>query len=377
MAVTDPYTGDIADRVTRDIRHHHRVSVLPVDGIETALDVQHGSLQVQFSEDWSPHIRANLTVKAPDDADLLDLLDPRTGCRLLIDAGYILPGDVEDVHLLADVGLRTRDVNRPDNTVTLSALSDEALAQDYVLQWGAQSMPTSGVPEAVRWLTRFALQPNVPTVASDFPDGHKASALTDFMLDVGTDLWNPIEDIAARADVWVHCDGERRWRIRARPQLGAAPAHRLEVGAAGTLLTTKSTLSRDSFYNAAVLEYRWKDTAGNERVVYGRAQVTSGDYRVQRAGYKTYYQRYERPITQAQANAAAATRVRNLVTRGRSLELSAAAAYWLRPGMTVAVTLPNGEPAAHIIQSITFQPSSGLMSLTTRQPLNVTIETGE
>ena len=377
MALSDPYTPDIEDRVRRDIRHHHRVSAVPVGGLETALEVQHGTLEVQFSEDWSPHIQAKLTAKVSDDADLLDLLDPRAGCRLVIDAGYILPGNVEDVHLLADVGLRSREVKRPDNTVVLSALSDEARAQDYVLQWGAQRMPTTGVPEAVRWLAGYALLPEVPVVVSDFPNGHKASALTDFMLDVGSDLWNPMEDIAARADLWVHCDGERRWRIRSRPQTGGTVAHRLEVGQSGTLLSTDSTLSRDTFYNAAVLEYRWKDAAGIERTVYGRAQVSTGDYSVHRAGYKTFFQRYERPITQAQADAAAATRVRNLVTRGRSLSLTAAAAYWLRPGMTAAVTLPTGSAEPHIVQSITFQPSNGLMSLTTRQPLNVTIETGE
>lgn len=76
------------------------------------------------------------------------------------------------------------------------------------------------------------------------------------------------------------------------------------------------------------------------------------------------------------AQESAAAILRRAVTRGNSVDLLALAHWWLRPGDTVSVQLPVGEPAQQLVSRVSFGLTDGRMSVVTRQPLNVEITTG-
>lgn len=372
---TGLYNSRISERITGDLGHRYSVTVMPRGGSEFELDVE--AATVTLSEDWTPHIQAAITAVVPDDPALLEAIDPRLNCRLRIDAGYVYEDAGTDIQLLADVHLRTRTSSRPANEMTLDGVSDEGKALDR-LRTASTGLPAfTGVNDAVLWFADYAVKPDAVNLWTDFGPNDGAASVAGLEVDAGTTMWNPIEDVASRAGVWVHCTTDRKWRIRNRPERGDAIVHSLTVGKDGTLLASGATLDRNIFYNEALLEYVWRNADGTDQRIYGRARVTSGDYSATQAGTRTFYQRYDRAISQSQADAAAGTKVRNLITRGRSLELTAHAAYWLRPGDTISVQLLTGTAEKHLVKSITFDLNRGLMTIQTRQPLDVTITTGE
>lgn len=373
---TYPYLSQAAVEITgSSLEHIVGITVVPAIGEQFTLDAE--DLKVTFAEDWSPHIQATFTAAVPATTQL-DLLDGRLNCRLKIRAGYRYQDGTLDVQDLADLGLRNRGVGRPANQIDLTAESDEARAQDRrrVEDYGPFTT-FAGINELVQFFADYAIYPATATVLSDFSSTYGAGAISGITAPIGTAMWDVIADAAARAGVWVHCSGDRKWRIRTRAELAGTPQHVLEVGKNGTIITSDSAIDRTQFANQSIIEYSWTDAGGVAHKVYGRARITTGPYSVDVAGYKTDHVVMERAATQAQADAAAASRVGNLVTRGRSLSLEAHAAYWLRPGMTITVQLPTGPAESHLIKSITFEPGVGKMQIETRQPTDVTITTGE
>lgn len=376
----DLFPGDywppLLELISGPLGHLSTVTAHPIDADPFELDFVPDSLQVTFSEDWAPYAQVDVSVPADGDGEALGLLDPRKNCRLSVSAGYVYPDGHKDLLPLADVALRERPVVRPADLVNLKAASDEARAQDYRLMWNG-AFPRTGINEAVAWLLGFALAPAVPVIRSDYGARALAAGLDEIEAAIGDDVWAVLDDVAARTGVRIWCDETNVWRISARPESAGYTSLELTVGTEGTIITSESGLSRETWYNAAVLAYRWTDAANVEHIRYGRAQSMTGPYSVPEVGAKVYHEEITRPVSQAAANRAAESRLRNLLTRGRSLSLTAGAAYWVRPGMTAKVTLPTGEPEKHLVQSVTFRPHLGLMDLVTRQPHNTTITNGE
>lgn len=372
---TAPYSPAAVEALKDTHEHIYKITVDPVG--YPAFDVEAENLRVTFAEDWTPHIQADITAAIPSIAEL-DLLDSRLNCRVQIEAGYRYQNGIVDVQPLADLGLRTRDVRRPTNQVQFTASSDEARAQDRcrVFDFGEFTNFT-GINELVQNFADYAVYPETATVLSDYPAEAGFYSIYGLTAPVGTPMWDVIADAAGRTGVWVHCDNQRRWRIRYRATTATTSMHTLEVGTNGTIITADSKIDRAGWANQSVIEYSWTDAAGDDHKVYGRATVTAGPYSVNMVGYKTDSITINRAATQSQANEAARSRVSNLVTRGRSVTIEAIAAYWLRPGMTITVQLPTGEAELHLIKSITFEPAAGTMTVETRQPVDVTITTGE
>jgi len=371
---TAPYATIAAEAVKGSLEHVAEIIVDPTGGASFTLPWE--DLQVTFAEDWTPHIQASITAPVPS-AVQLDLLDARINCRLRINAGYRYQNGTLDVQPLADLGLRTRGTRRPDNTVPLTASSDEARAQDRRRSEATALPAFTGINALVQWFANYSIYPATATVVSDFPAAQGATAVAGITAEVGQPMWDTVADAAARAGVWVHCAADRTWKVRYRAVNGATPQHVLEVGKNGTIEETDSKIERGPWANQSIIEYAWTDAAGVDHKIYGRARISSGPYSVDVVGYKTDHIVINRAVTQSQADAAAATRVGQLVTRGRSISLRAHSAYWLRPGMTVTVKLLTGPAVDHIIQSITFDLGTGFMQIETRQPLDATITTGE
>lgn len=368
---------DLEELITGPLRHEAQVVAITATGDRIGLDVEADALTITYSEDWAPYAQARMACAIPQDEEIIDALDGRKGCRLEIVAGYVFPDGKKELRTMGNLGLRTRNINRPSNVMRLDAGSDEALAQDRK-KWNTIPIPMPGITEAVKRIAKDSVYPYVPQVNSIFSDWYFNNDLDDLEQRPEDDMWSILDEIMTRTDTRVWCDENRVWWVDERPLTSQYPAHFLKVGEAGTVIETDATLDRDEWYNSAAIVYRWKPKdATNDQVVVGYARLAAAGFAPEDAGWRTYTETRDRPIKQATADKRARRILRNLATRGRSLRLSAIAAYWLRPGDTITVQLVTGEPETHLVQSVTFDLVTGRMDLTTRQPDNYTITTGE
>jgi hypothetical protein len=372
--MTGAYLPGAAPALESSLRHECTVTAVLVPFAPLVLDAE--ALTVTFSEDWSPQIQASITVPAGMDAGLYDVLDPQKRCKILIDAGYTYPDNTADVHPLAELYLRTRPVRRPDNTMELTASSGESLAQDAKLDpWTSWSPNRAGLTEWVTWLVTYAMYPETPEITSTFAAGYSAAAMADIPVEAGMDCWSLIAEAASRAGAWVYADGPR-WIITGRPTDSGTVAHTVKTGPHGTAFSTQAQISRDGFANSCLITYRWKE-AGVDKLRTGYAEISTGPLAPASAGRVGDATERTGPVTAAAANTAAASRLANLASRGRSVLLEAHAAYWLRPSQTIMFQLPTGEPERALVRSVTFAPLTGSMNITTRQAFDVPMNLGE
>jgi hypothetical protein len=330
------------------------------------LDVEDAS--VEFDDSRAPRIQGTLTCKLPDPA-VLDSLDARKTFRIKVYAGYKYDSVTEDVHLLADLHVRDREVKRPSNRVVFKVWSDEGLAMDYKrLAWDSQP-PQSNLRDAVAYHVLIAtIGSDTPLVVSDYPNEWGAAAVAGLVQEPGQSGWEMVAEGAARAGASVYCESDRTWRIAAPQALDSDVALNFTTGGGGIIIESNSVYSRENFRNAVCIKYAWRDAAGNDQVVYGHAYVGNGPFALGEIGYNSHYEERGVPATQAQADQAATNVLVALGRRGRSFVLNAISAYWIRPGMTVTATLPEGEQERLLVSAVYFNFPSGSMSVRLRQP---------
>lgn len=367
---TAPFREDAEVLLSRSIGHYVKVeAVVPSQAAPIPLDVE--DVSIAWDETQAPRVQCEVTAAVPEDQVTLDLLDPRTGVRLNVYVGYIRPGGDEDVHLVADLGLRERTVNRPSNTMDLTAMSDEMLVIDgspaNLIATGAQA----SVPEAMRLLMYAATVPDV-TVVINHPDQTPTS------VSEISDRWETITDLADQIEAAVYDNGLRDIVIEPRvKKVTSVSAATLKVGTNGTILRSDTTLSRDEWANYVYLEYQWRNAGGTDSRIIGTATAATGSpFDIAVAGMKIEHIQRESPTTQTAADKAAAVILGRMLSRSRSYSLTAIAAYWLRPGDTVTVQLPTGGQERHLVASVRFDPINGTMDVKTRLPDTASV-TGE
>lgn len=352
------FSDDIGQVVAQ--AHGQTFAALAVlaDGSTVALDVEGGS--VSWDEARAPRVRATLVCRVPDVGTLASL-DPRLAVRVQLTAGYVRPGGATETALIADLGLRKRPVRRPDNTMTLECASDEALALDNAPVFGGATGAVASVPLAMQALLNAALDPD-PTLTITHTDATATSEV-----DI-QDRWQTVDDLADRIDADVYDDGTRQWWITPRPTIAGTPVATLEVGAAGTILRSESTIDRDEWANVVKLRYRWTDSSNVQHTVVGTATATGTFAPSASVPTRIFRDDRETPATSTQANNAAAAVLKRFIARSRSYTLTAVAMWWVRPGDTVTVQLPTGGPETHLVASVDFDPSDATMTVTTRLP---------
>lgn len=348
------------------------------------------SASLIFDESWSPHVQLQMTCRLPDDPTLA-LLDPRTGARIGIRAGYVYPdgrgSDAEfDIHDLVNLRITRREVRRPQNDLILTAMSEEYQAQR--VPWYAAAVPNPGstvrTEDALAQLINGVYQAGggwfggyqstIGTENGVGEDWTPANWLPDTPVGTQT-MWSLMAAVADAHDVWLYHDGIRDWQMRPRPRT-AAPiaAAQLRVGPTGNLTETSSETSTESGWaNAVHLIHQWTDNNGNPHRLATRAAIADGPMSVSVAGYHGVTVTRSTPTNQVNIRASAAALVRRAVTRGRGYRLTAPAMYWLRPGDTVTVELPTGGQERHLVVSVRFEYPQGLMHVSTRLPESVTI----
>jgi hypothetical protein len=354
--MTAPYLS-AAESLIRD-SHEQRVTLTLTSGASSWATVLLGG-ELTLSEDWSP--RAQLSAVIPNifTVEQLADIDPRTNVvRAVVTAGYVHPDGTVDVHQLFDGHLRERLVSRPANTVQLSAWSDEGLAHDARWLAADEFKTFTGVTEALEWFAGYALGEPV-AIDSSVGDGYRADLTASIPTPPGKQVWEFMNDLCLAANIRLFVDADGAWKIRGK----VTEASTTDVTELAEVGDSTDALSRDSgYYSAAVLKYEWTDALDVDHIIYGRYGTLPG---------VVYYAELDTATTQAAANTAAQDTIRNLSTRGDSYDGTSPAAYWLRPGSTVRVTLADASVVDHILKSVVFHLANGTMKTTTRQPSNL------
>lgn len=359
-ATPAPWAADTPSLLTELLTHVAAARIVTAAGDTVELDLVDGRMSID--ETRSPRYQASLTCRVPTDVAVLGRIDPRLGARLLVDVGYSRPDGTADVHTVADLALRTRNVTRPDNRMTLTAASDECLVIDAAYVATGQ-LTASNTLNAIATVIHQVL----PSAAVSYTAAGGAAV---DQQQADTDRWDTIQDLADQLEAQVYVDGARGWHIDVAPTLAGTPALTVADGARGTLIASEAGLDRDDWANWVVIRYRWTSTSGTQLGALGSQRITSGPYAATVGNTKIAYFQRETPSINSLATQAAAALVKRMVTRGRSLRITAPSAYWLTPGDTITVDLPTGDPEPALVSAVEFDLLSGLMDVTTRLPDN-------
>jgi len=363
--VTAPYSDKAPEYLAGSLRHVWIAAASNAAG-GTGLDVTEAS--VTFAEDWCPHVQASVTTPM---GDAYSILDPRKDTRLIIQAGYVYPGGEQDVHVLGNGYTTERTVNWRDGTMTITMDSVETRALDaHRIGGGGGVYIWAGVREILEWLISYALPGSEVVYETELPLGYRADLIQNISLAPERSIWECLEEVALRAGLWVHGDSLGRWVIAKKATVAGVSAYTITNGLTGTVREMTEALTREDWYQDVVLVYKWRDTATNtDKTIYGiTRQGWPNNDPADGAGRKVFTEERVGPIDQGAAHDAAATTLRNLNTRGARYDITAHAAYWLRPGMTITVNPDGLNQTREIIQSITFK-TDGFMTIKTRRPL--------
>ena len=369
MAVdTGVWTPRLEDLLRDPITHLFRVTVQPAAGASFTIPVD-DRLTVGRSLGWSPYAQAQVTIKTPTDATQLAALDGRLRTYLKFEMGYSYEGTTE---LRTVARLRLEDVEQDlvAGTMDLSCVGAEMEQQDatWTADWNGL-LPRYGVREAMDYIMDQAmLQPLRYWAAGSVGPGYRPDlvALETFNPGDGTSLWSIVSGLADMAGLKLWYDGEDpgSWHLKTRHALSSSYATMLRTGKSGTITRGTRSLGRTDWANEVVIVYPDTDQ-GNGRPWFGSARITSGPTSVDAVGRKVHHETRAGWANMGSANAAAAALLSTLRQRGVTHQVDAAAAYWLRPGMTVPVKSGRGPYERQLVQAVTFNPLQGLMTVDT------------
>lgn len=364
--ITAPYASQALETIRTTHRQKVSATFHPVTGNPIELVVNDGN--VTLSEAWSPHAQVHLSCAGGLSVEQLASMDPRQAPRIEVKAGYIYPGAAEDVQLLATAVLAERRVMQPGDGLELEANSAEMLAQDVIWMEATQTRSYLGVGEAIDALLDYA---GAGVLVHDMGAKFRPDLTSAVELEQGTSLWEVIYHLALQAGRWLYVGADGTWRCTAKASVAGTTSVYLATSGPGSIVTkADDVLSRNGYYSAALVRYSWKDSAGADQEMVGTwaPPAAAG---MKGSGQKTLVLERKGRATQFGANEAARLTVKNMSTRGASYQVDAVAAYWLRPGHTVQVTLANGTTVRHICKQVVFHLGSGSMTVTTREPSNL------
>lgn len=396
MTTTGAYDPGLDALIRGPLEHVYRVEVYDPAGVRIPLDVT--ACRVTMDEGWWPFVQGTISAKVSDDQATLDRLDARQRLKVLIYAGYRKADGTEDVHLLAQTWVISRTVTRPDDTVELAVAGGEYLygraieihALTYLsASWSSDTQARDAVHQCLLSAKAVATQSDWAYEEASRTTGWSGDMVWNGsewvdqtygggLPDQGAVLIEVAQDIANRCACWFRCDERGIWRLTGRPVLVTPQAAlQLKVGEFGTVLGSGTALARDEDWANAVMEkitYNAPWLAAGEDTVYGYAYVSEGPYSVDAAGLvATLIERTEASvITLEKASLMAGAVLARKLALGRTIDVEAVAAYWLRPCDTVTVQLPLGPQERLLVSAVTFDLDAGSMSVKTRLPENST-----
>lgn len=344
---------------------------------------------LSLNEGWSPYIQG--TIRVPlQPRGILDAADPRTGARVRLRFrkayGSSLPASVLDeafpgttaADLTAEfagmtareltarfgrpfnsfgdrpssirtfnLGARVRSVNHLTGMVDLTVESDEALLWDYNLVQTTSLIPA---PATVRAAVTMVLTLIGATLQAGVDDGPiEADAVA---WEPGTSAWDYLQPLVNAAGLRLWCDEQRRWRL-------TKPLAPVEGGLfldTSTLEQADDEVSRnDAWYDAVIVTYRWRDSAGVDHVrhdIAGEASYT-----------RSLAVQYDRPWPGDGAAEALLTRAQ---ARGHLMSGTLVSDYGVTPGQVLSLTLPSTPIQAGMLSRVTWNLDGDSMTIISR-----------
>ncbi|TSE15397.1 hypothetical protein B1A87_005220 [Arthrobacter sp. KBS0703] len=371
-----PFSADAVAKVSESVRHYYKAVAYPLDGEPITLDVL--DLQITFSEDWSPHISADITCAMPESQADIDALDGRKSTRVEIELGYDLDSQERETQIVADLMIFSRELrySSDETSMNITASSDERRVQGQTF-FGTETLDTSGLIDYVASILAAGSTMSEIHVLSEYSptfgageiallEKPKASTMNEPR--PNENAWDLIDEIQQRTGTWIYCKNGRDWTIEPRPEIATTPHHTLTTGTDGTVLSANMTTDREKFYNRVVLTYKWKARFNEWSYTRtGQAFISYGDFNIATVGEKTYTEEIDKAASQTQADAAARNKLARLLSKGHTYDVTALALYSVRPGQTIRAQL-FGADENLLVQSVTFSPGSGLMDLVLRRP---------
>lgn len=364
MAVdTVNYDPSLEERLRHPIQHLYKADLRPAGGGSYPLAVD-DSLSVSFSLGWSPYAQASLTIKTPRSATERAALDGRLRTYVSISLGYALDGASTSIN--EAVKLRLQDAEEgKDGRYTLSLQGREMESQGS--NWNADWNGTAnraGVREFIEYVLTQSFNGTVTIDNPGYGLGYRPDLVANVNPGHGTNLWSIASGVADSAGLKLWHDGGSTWKLLPRYGLTSSYASMLRTGKGGTITDWTHRRSRSDWYNSVELVFP-DNVDGVGRPIVGVARLYSGPYSIYDVGMKTYSEQIPGWASQDAANARAAALLQTLSARGSSYSIQAAAAYWIRPGMTVPVKTGTGPYERQLVESVTFTPLTGLMTLDT------------
>lgn len=369
---TAPFHPSVAQLLPQTHDQTLRAIAVPPghDPIPLAVD----DYSIRWDENRSPRVHATLVCAVPEDAAILDLLDPRSIVRIQVLVRYRLPDGTYDEHQVADLHLRTRRVKRPENVMTLTCASDEALLIDAAPAapyYEGVLLHDSCVAYITQTIEQLAASTPIAAPTVEVSTGPGPAFTCDAF---PTDFWGCIIDAADALDASLYDNGDRVFRLAPHRYTTAESALALTVGQNGTLITSDSGVDRDQWWNSVIVMWTWLNRTSPDTPdrIWAVSKIKAGPLAPATAGRRSFFEQRQGQVTAAIAERVAQTIMRRLLARARTYELEAIAAWWVRPEDTVTITLPTGNQERHLVASVTFR-TGGLMSLKTRLPDNQTV----
>lgn len=330
-------------------------------GLEYVTQVEH--LQLEFDEARAPRVICRADVALPKIATRA-WIDPRAQVRGYVAAGYGEGGDPGSF-LLANLGLRGRRIRHGDGVLELDHAGDEALMIDGAVS--ASSLSAASTLAAIEALVTQTI------TAATFTTSLAGGSGPAVAIDKVTDRWATAADLTDQlGNVDVYDDGYRHWHIADRPTTVGTITATYKTGPGGTISRLDEVDNREEWYNYARLVYRWTDSGGTDHEVVGAKSITSGPFAAVAGVNRRMYQEVrELEATSTTAATAAASVLRRLMSRGRTLTFRARADLLLRPGHSIRVEHAD-QAWEHLVSRVTLD-SSGWMEVTTRYPEAYTI----
>lgn len=314
------------------------------------------AVTVSFDALRAPRVSATMTLPAPLTAAEAAYTDHRNGARLLIRAGYALGGQ-RWTDTLADLAIRDRVLDRTSGSMTVTAAGAESLVLDRPL--GVAITYPAGMP--IETVCRDVTTRTLGT--ADLTNLGVTGTLPEPVLySPGADLFDLLETVTDAANAYLYADEVGRWWLRTEPALGA-PTVTLRPGAGGTVIGHSQDLTRDLYATQVLTVHEWTDPATfDARRVVGSATAAAHSTAAQR----TRVVRRTTPVGWSTANAEALALLARFRLAGGGASVTTVADYRVRPGATVLIEHPLGEPAPALVTSVRFDLLSGTMTLSTR-----------
>lgn len=358
------------------------------------LQIKSGS--VALDEAWSPYCQLTAVCILPDD-DVLDDIDPRIAgvrVRAAVEQVFGEGGDLADYSaefptgklstltawlagrsLLSlstrfvrpwngfglrsgtsrsfDLTLRGRVIDHAERTLTITASSDEQIAQDFPL---VTTTPFTPGYTSVLAIVQDALARIGAVLAPGAADATVEAKASDWL--PGVTVWDHTQPVVQQAGLRLWCDERRVWRLETA---GKVVAGQLQLKpttpeSSGTLTRLEDSITRDGgWYDAVVISYEWIDALGATQ----RAYDVAAEANYTKALVLEYKTAYPGP--------GAARRVLDRrLGRGRVLDIGAVSDYRATPGMATTVTPPDAPAQTGFISSVEWTFGDKEMHVGTR-----------